>query len=899
MQAKAVRTSLELIENHRKGIIPLWEGNEPLFRILENEEIKNLSKNETYTLKVAYNQKFKEKVSILNLNIKANNLEELINKIGEKGLNPQDLEYIVNSNDKKEYFKLLQNFIYLDIYPSIYTRQELAIRKFIEKIKRNLDTIKISIETTQEQLSNLKSDSAVVIEKKQEIHEILEGIKEAVETLGDDEPIKVAVFATKKAGKSMIVNALLGEEFAPTSLELPTPTVIEYHPWDEKYIRVKVGEKLEDFKTVSEVKKYLENLFKENNRDLKGGKIPVVKVFYPRKKGINYSIFDTPGPDLAGSQHGDFIDEYIKKTDVAIFVVDYSKYAQTEEIKLLEKIVKEFKNRNKENTLLIAINKLDLMYHDESTEKIKTRVADFIRHKLQLLGIEEPVVIPITALIYFYSKKLEKAFPEIKKEANIRRFLLNLEDELEENRENISVSEEIFQTVSNFVGYLKTVQKIKKPKYEDLINATGFEGLKKYINYIGIEKAILERYVSALNTIVASYTELRNRIELNKKLINKDTKKLEEILNQFLNKLNESNLKKEKKELDLGLEMLKLKLIDTLKNVLEKELEEHVKAIFNELESEKDYIKQQIISYIENSERYVNEKELEKTKREITSRIESGIADLIESYSKKLDEEYLKKYIRQFLQTSLREHFESLYQETLALQEELKQKTQSFKKILETSVEELKEILKREFDVVVDINVPELALSPILDKVIQKFSQLPIDIEENLKLDINNQLLENIFTVRDRDLLERVAVDVKFIDLGIVRLPIPTVKIEDGKYELNVNKKFIEEIFQKIKENTEKVKKTLKEQISNFTKETLEEAINNTLETFYEFKENLQKWEDSIIKPIKALKENISKEMETRRKILEMYENFEEVMDKHMYLIQETINEFEKIKKEA
>ena len=84
MQAKAVRTYLELIENHRKGIIPLWEGNEPLFRILENEEIKNLSKNETYTLKVAYNQKFKEKVSILNLNIKADNLEELINKIGEK-----------------------------------------------------------------------------------------------------------------------------------------------------------------------------------------------------------------------------------------------------------------------------------------------------------------------------------------------------------------------------------------------------------------------------------------------------------------------------------------------------------------------------------------------------------------------------------------------------------------------------------------------------------------------------------------------------------------------------------------------------------------------------------------------------------------------------------------------
>ena len=111
-------------------------------------------------------------------------------------------------------------------------------------------------------------------------------------------------------------------------------------------------------------------MFEENNRDLKGGKIPVVKVFYPRKKGINYSIFDTPGPDLAGSQHGDFIDEYIKKTDVAIFVVDYSKYAQTEEIKLLEKIVKEFKNRKRTNDGERVMRRIVDTMSDEQIEAV-------------------------------------------------------------------------------------------------------------------------------------------------------------------------------------------------------------------------------------------------------------------------------------------------------------------------------------------------------------------------------------------------------------------------------------------------------------------------------------------------------------------------------------------------
>ena len=592
MRAKQVRTPLELIKIYREGLIPLWSGEQPLFRILESEEIKRLSNREKYALKTAYYQVFQKVISALKEDIAANNLEELLNKIADKNLNPQTLEYVVNSNSKKELFELLQNFIYLGIYPTIYTKKELALRKFVEKIKRNLEPIKEGLEKARNEFSKFETSSPILEERKREILKLLDQINEAIETLGDNEPIKVAVFATKKSGKSMVVNALLEEEFAPTSLELPTPTVVEYYPWDEKHIRVEVDKTLHDFEKPEEVKSFLNQLFKKDNLDLKGEKIPVVKVFYPRKRDVNYIIFDTPGPDLAGSKHGDFIEDYINKSEVAIFIVDYSKYAQDSEIELLEKVVEGFKKRGKEDTLIIAVNKLDLMYQDEDTEKIKIRVADFIRKKLQELGIEEPIVLPITALIYFYAKKLEKVFPEIKNTDNLRMFFLEKEEELIEDEEEFQISEEVLQTISNFVGYLRSVQKIKYPKYDDLIAATGFEGLKKYINYIGVQKAFLERYIFALNKIVSAYSELRNKIELNKKLINEDADKLEKILEEFEEKLSKGKLESEYKKLYILADELKHIILNTLENILSKELEDHFNKIANLLEAKKDRIYQ-------------------------------------------------------------------------------------------------------------------------------------------------------------------------------------------------------------------------------------------------------------------------------------------------------------------
>ncbi|RTZ69650.1 MAG: hypothetical protein DSZ30_02165, partial [Aquificaceae bacterium] len=151
MQVKKVETPLELVEALKDNLIPLWGGREYLFRILEGNEIKALPNNVKYRIKTAYYQHFEKPVTVLHHNVEANNLENLLNRLQEEGLNPQDAEFVINSNDKKELFRLLQNFIYLETYPKIYTKKELAIRKFIEKIKKNLEPIKEGLEKAEQE----------------------------------------------------------------------------------------------------------------------------------------------------------------------------------------------------------------------------------------------------------------------------------------------------------------------------------------------------------------------------------------------------------------------------------------------------------------------------------------------------------------------------------------------------------------------------------------------------------------------------------------------------------------------------------------------------------------------------------------------------------------------------
>ncbi|WP_297890092.1 dynamin family protein [Sulfurihydrogenibium sp.] len=433
-------------------------------------------------------------------------------------------------------------------------------------------------------VESIDVDIEILEDIKENILENLKKIRESTLKAKDQE-IKICIVATKKAGKSMVANCFLKEEYAPTSAELPTPCIIKYTPNkdsdsielyelnyeykdenDKSLSELKVERKhLRDYESPEEVKKELENVFKSVKKE--GKRTPDYEIKYPISKdsNLNYVVYDTPGPDLAGSEHRIGLKEVIKDSDVVIFVIDYTKYAIDSEVELFGKVLSLFDKR--ENVLIVAVNKMDGMYLDQDTEKITSRVADFIREKYKALerkivekakeegkNIEhfEIISIPTSAMWYFYLTKTAEKYPQIKEK------LEHIED-IEDNSMNSYISE-----IDVVVSRLKRIHKNNSPTYEDAINLSNFETLIRYTNYIAQEKAYISRVSKLINDIDISTTKIANTINSNKLTASGRKDKILQLMQNFIYEVNKIN---ENQNVEEFLEGYKDKLLQTSDDV--------------------------------------------------------------------------------------------------------------------------------------------------------------------------------------------------------------------------------------------------------------------------------------------------------------------------------------------
>ena len=467
MEIAVVENKEQLESVAPTGSIIIWKGKEEIDDVLE-EVGNSLDRYTKANLRLCKEVLFKKAVTVNKSNGKrfsTNSLSELL----KTGLPAQEDLVIVESSDVSEAITLIQQLINLGMNTNVLTREEILKKKVIQNYFEHKNTFKEFLKQFEEKVKNTKSNFDITDELKQIFLKQLELIEKKLEE-SSDETIKVAVFATKKSGKSMIVNALLGEEYAPTSQELPTPNVIIYKPHNEKFLKLLYDEKEINFESADELKKFIRKEF--NRVKISGDKLPVMTILYPKRKGINFEIYDTPGPDLASSQHGDFIDEYIEKADVSVFAVDYTKYAQSSEVELLKKIKDSFEKKGKIYSLVCAVNKLDMMYLDTDTEKIKVRVSYFMERKLRELGFKNFVVVPISAIIYFYLIKIAEYISEIKEVENLRSYLLDMEDNEEFLEDIANIGRGGFyhlKNVESFFGDIK--DEIKEISEEIITNA--------------------------------------------------------------------------------------------------------------------------------------------------------------------------------------------------------------------------------------------------------------------------------------------------------------------------------------------------------------------------------------------------------------------------------------------
>ena len=215
----------------------------------------------------------------------------------------------------------------------------------------------------------------------------------------------VGIFGTKKSGKSAMINALLGNEYAVSSPMLPTPNKVIYTAVDKKVNKISFTYKnsTRTFNDVDALQKFLmeENSLANKNSSALDEMTIALPDFPTFLNGSR--LIDTPGSNFAaGKGHIDIIRKTLAEVPNAVFVMNYSQYLTQDELKLFDKIYKQFNSSKVHQPILIALNRVDEIFDSEESKSYE-RVADYIHYRLTALGYENFLVVGVSAIqaVYF------------------------------------------------------------------------------------------------------------------------------------------------------------------------------------------------------------------------------------------------------------------------------------------------------------------------------------------------------------------------------------------------------------------------------------------------------------------------------------------------------------------
>lgn len=235
--------------------------------------------------------------------------------------------------------------------------------------------------------------------------------------LAFNELLEVNVVATMSAGKSTLINALLGNQLMPSKMGACTATITRIQDDDDStYKAVVYG------KDKSELE-YYSDLDYEAMKDLNAnenvneiwinGDIPFVTA-----DEASLVLIDTPGPDNARDpRHGKIALKALEQSSkmLVMFVMNGGTLHNEEQDKFLKRIAESMKVGGKQSKerFLFIINKMD--EYDEEQDDIRGEtLPDTIKY-LEDMGIEEPNIFPVAAKPALFIRRYQNTSNENEK----------------------------------------------------------------------------------------------------------------------------------------------------------------------------------------------------------------------------------------------------------------------------------------------------------------------------------------------------------------------------------------------------------------------------------------------------------------------------------------------------
>jgi cytochrome c-type biogenesis protein CcmH/NrfG/GTP-binding protein EngB required for normal cell division len=193
-----------------------------------------------------------------------------------------------------------------------------------------------------------------------------------------DRPLLVAVMGEFNAGKSSFVNALVGEDVAPTGVTPTTATVNVLRHAPSAGARVLYHDGTSRELAAAAVGPFLREL-----RDAQAAGVRVVEIFHPLEALLRVEIVDTPGLNSIRPEHEKVARDFLVDADALVWVFAVGQAAKASEREALELA------RGAGKHVLGVLNKIDGADADD--------VSAVMRHVRTSMGGLVEDVVPISA----------------------------------------------------------------------------------------------------------------------------------------------------------------------------------------------------------------------------------------------------------------------------------------------------------------------------------------------------------------------------------------------------------------------------------------------------------------------------------------------------------------------
>lgn len=296
-----------------------------------------------------------------------------------------------------------------------------------ETIEASSDKIRVT-EWTHNRIQDVK-------EVEDEVYEIFKEIQKGpVEALKDEKifdafkkatsaQFDINVIATMSAGKSTLINALLGKKLMPMAQKATTATIVRIIASNQESFFARAKDKNDEIIAEDENITY-ETMKEWNNND----NISSIDIYGPIRcvddTGMRLVLIDTPGPNNSRDErHKAMTYNMLKSSEksLVLFVVNASNEGTDDEASVLDHICTEMKQGGKQSRerYIFAVNKLD--DYKQGDDKIDVALNN-VKKDLDNRDIVNPNLFPAAALPCLQLRDPEKYPDELETfEKKVRR----------------------------------------------------------------------------------------------------------------------------------------------------------------------------------------------------------------------------------------------------------------------------------------------------------------------------------------------------------------------------------------------------------------------------------------------------------------------------------------------